>query len=79
MQYSRLLGKIFARPRITGSKQLWSQNLQLSLQYNCAATTTTRGASRIITTPAMEQINTTERLTRLRELMKQHKLDVYSM
>ena len=27
----------------------------------------------------METVNTTERLRRLRELMKQHKVDIYSM
>lgn len=29
--------------------------------------------------PDMERVNTTERLARLRELMKQHKVDIYSM
>jgi Xaa-Pro aminopeptidase len=29
--------------------------------------------------PDMETVNTTERLTRLRELMKEHKVDIYSM
>ena len=92
MRYTRSLrdiGKVLASSRPPILSQFRPRNLQIHIRYSSSAAGSTgmlyeryprpKPSTDISATPDMETINTTERLTRLRELMKEHKVDIYSM
>lgn len=92
MRYTRSLrsvGKVFASSRPPIINQYRPRNLQIFVRLNSTSARSTRTGTlhpnytrqfaNKIADLEMETVDTTSRLTRLRELMKEHKVDIYSM
>jgi hypothetical protein len=86
MRYPRAVEKAFIRSPVSVFKPFQPQRLRISLRYSSTSTRTgtledlNRGEVLTGRTDIdMEKVDTTDRLTRLRELMQKHKVDIYSM
>jgi hypothetical protein len=89
MRYLHPFRKIYARTRTTINYQYQSRNLAICIRYssNSSSTLYNSGMSYPLTkrsaadafTIDMDKVDTSERLSLLRQLMREHKVDIYSM
>jgi len=88
MRYLRAIGDAVYRSQPSVFTPYRPRNIRICIRYGSTAASTILDTSNDLTRLEifggkqaldMEKVDTTERLTRLRELMKKHKVDIYSM